>query len=101
MNTSVTANQAVLLLKQNYEPLNVCNFRRAVVLLLKGKAEALENGRGEIRTPSTLFTLPSVIRLGYMIKRPLLMRQDVPPRGLHPGQLLVPVLRKRDEGNDP
>ena len=31
----------VLVLNQNYEPLNVCNARRAFVLLDKGKAEIL------------------------------------------------------------
>ena len=63
------------MLNQNYEPLNICNFRRAIVLLLKGKAEALANGRGEIRAATLLFPLPSVIRLGHLIKRPLLARR--------------------------
>ncbi|MFQ5933279.1 MAG: HNH endonuclease [Dehalococcoidia bacterium] len=75
MGHTLVVQRAVLVLNQNYEPLNVCNFRRAVVLLLKGKAETLENGRGEIRTATTLFPLPSVIRLEYMIKRPLLARK--------------------------
>ena len=52
MTRLIALNRAVLVLNQNYEPLNVCNFRRAIVLLLKGKAETLENGRGEIRTAS-------------------------------------------------
>lgn len=64
-------NAAVLVLNQNYEPLNVCDVRRAVVLMGKGKAELLENGRGELRTPQAIFPIPSVIRLGYLIKRPL------------------------------
>ena len=34
-------NEPVLLLNQNYEPLNVCRTRRAIVLLSKGKAELL------------------------------------------------------------
>jgi 5-methylcytosine-specific restriction endonuclease McrA len=61
---------AVLVLNQNYEPLNVCNARRAFVLLDGGKAEVLEHARGEIRTPSRVFPRPSVIRLVYLIKRP-------------------------------
>jgi 5-methylcytosine-specific restriction endonuclease McrA len=61
---------AVLVLNQNYEPLNVCNARRAFVLLDRGKAEVLEHGEGGIRTPSQIFSLPSVIRMIYMIKRP-------------------------------
>ena len=72
MTRLIALNRAVLVLNQNYEPLNVCNFRRAIVLLLKGKAETLENGRGEIRTASSFFELPSVIRLGHMVKRPML-----------------------------
>jgi 5-methylcytosine-specific restriction endonuclease McrA len=60
----------VLVLNLNYEPLNVCTTKRAIVLLVVGKAEVVENGRGYIRTPSTAYPRPSVIRLGYMIKRP-------------------------------
>jgi 5-methylcytosine-specific restriction endonuclease McrA len=60
----------VLVLNQNYEPLNVCNVRRALVLVLRGKAEVLESARGVFHTASTAFPLPSVIRLFHMIKRP-------------------------------
>jgi 5-methylcytosine-specific restriction endonuclease McrA len=63
-------NLPVLVLNQNYEPLNVCRVRRAVVLLYHDKAEMLENGTGFIHTASLDFPLPSVIRLAYMIKRP-------------------------------
>ena len=68
-------SEPVLVLNLNYEPINVCDVRRAVVLLGKGKAELLENGRGEIHTPTTALTIPSVIRLGYMVKRPLAQRR--------------------------
>ncbi len=63
-------NSAVLVLNQSYEPLNVCNARRAFVLVDRGKAEVLEHGEGGIRTTRFLFRLPSVIRMIYMIKRP-------------------------------
>ncbi len=65
----------VLLLNQNYEPLNVCHARRALVLLIGGKAELLVNGRGRIRTASAEFDLPSVIRLMYHVRRPLPARR--------------------------
>ena len=42
---------AVLVLNQNYEPLNVCNARRALVLVDGGKAEVLEHAEVPIRTP--------------------------------------------------
>ncbi|MBI4216850.1 MAG: HNH endonuclease [Chloroflexi bacterium] len=61
---------SVLVLNQNYEPLNVCAARRALVLVIQGKAEVLENGRGYIRAASEAFPLPSVIRLVYLVRRP-------------------------------
>ncbi len=63
-------NSAVLVLNQNYEPLNVCNARRAFVLIDRGKAEVLEHGEGVLRSAIRTFPLPSVIRLIYMIRRP-------------------------------
>ena len=60
----------VLVLNQNYEPLNVCNARRAFVLLDGGKAEVLEIDGLVIRSPSLAFRVPSVIRLNHLIKRP-------------------------------
>lgn len=60
----------VLVLNANYAPLNVCSTRRALSLYLSGKAEMLLNGRGYIHTVRKRFPRPSVIRLGYMVKRP-------------------------------
>jgi|TARA_B110000116_G_scaffold217331_1_gene194517 5-methylcytosine-specific restriction endonuclease McrA len=65
----------VLVLNQNYQPFNVCNARRAFVLLGLGKAELMANGLGDIRSVSMVFPVPSVIRLVYMVKRPLLRRR--------------------------
>lgn len=63
-------NLPVLVLNQNYEPLNVCRARRAVVLLYQSKAEMLEDGVGHIHTARSEFRIPSVIRLPYLVKRP-------------------------------
>ena len=63
-------NFPVLVLNQNYEPLNICRARRAIVLLYQGKAEMLEDGSGFIHSVNSIFSLPSVIRLACMIKRP-------------------------------
>lgn len=60
----------VLVLNQSYEPLNLCRVRRAVVLVFGGKAEVLENSRGEVHSVTQVFSVPSVIRLVYMVKRP-------------------------------
>lgn len=62
---------SVLVLNQNFEPLNVCNCRRAMILVMCGKAEVLELRSGcEIVTTSRRLPRPSVIRMIYMIKRP-------------------------------
>jgi 5-methylcytosine-specific restriction endonuclease McrA len=63
-------NNAVLVLNQNYEPLNVCNVRRALILVIGGKAEVLEAGSHSLQSPSVSFNAPSVIRLVYLIRRP-------------------------------
>lgn len=68
-------NSPVLVLNQNYEPLNVCRARRAVVMLWGGKAEVLENNSDVIHSPTVAIRVPSVIRLAYFIKRPRMQRR--------------------------
>ena len=63
-------NVSVLVLNQNYEPLNICNVRRAFVLVDRGKAEILEHSADGIRTTSRVLLRPSVIKLAYQVKRP-------------------------------
>jgi 5-methylcytosine-specific restriction endonuclease McrA len=60
----------VLVLNANYEPLNICTTRRAIGLMMTGKAMMLANGRGVIHTVSRSFERPSVVRLLYMVHRP-------------------------------
>jgi 5-methylcytosine-specific restriction endonuclease McrA len=62
--------EPVLVLNANFEPINVCNTRRAIGLILSGKADMVLNGRGYIRTVSELLPKPSIIRLEDMIHRP-------------------------------
>jgi 5-methylcytosine-specific restriction endonuclease McrA len=63
----------VLVLNANFEPINICNTRRAIGLILGGKAAMVLNGRGYIHTVTQLIPQPSVIRLEQMIHRPRLM----------------------------
>ena len=65
----------VLVLNLNYVPVNVCTARRAIVLVGKGKAELLENHRGEVHTVTAIFDVPSIIRLVYLVKRPYAPRK--------------------------
>lgn len=80
-------NAAVLVLNQNYEPLNVCDIRRAFRLLGALKAELLENNHQVIHTPTLEIRAPSVIRLQYHVKRPQprvrLSRREVFTRDRH------------------
>lgn len=63
-------HEAVLVLNANFEPVHVCTTRRAISLMLSGKASLVMNGRGVIRTVSTEYPRPSIIRLDKMIRRP-------------------------------
>ena len=65
----------VLVLNASYEPLNITSWRRATVLMLKGKAESLEedathNIRKDVKAPT-------VIRLRQFIRVPY---RDIPLR---------------------
>lgn len=60
----------VLVLNANFEPINVCDLRRAINLILGEKALLILNGRGEIHTVRQVFPRPSIIRLMTMIHRP-------------------------------
>ncbi len=63
-------DSVVLLLNSDYEPLNVCNVRRAFRLVFVEKAEVIQYDHHEIHTPTMIFRAPSVIRLHHRIKRP-------------------------------
>jgi 5-methylcytosine-specific restriction endonuclease McrA len=60
----------VLVLNASYEPLNVCTVRRALVLLLKEKAEVLEHGDGVLRSETMRLDRPEVIRLVSFVRVP-------------------------------
>lgn len=53
----------VLVLNATYEPIHVCGIKRAVVLLLKEKAEVVEAGGGELHAERTSLPRPAIIRL--------------------------------------
>jgi 5-methylcytosine-specific restriction endonuclease McrA len=65
---------AVLVLNYSYEPLHFTNARRAVTLLLNGKAEPVEASPRVLRSPSVVFSLPAVIRLAVYIRKPFIDR---------------------------
>ena len=62
----------VLVLNASYEPLNITSWRRAIVLLIKEKAEQIEHN-GRFVYPN--MPLPTVIRLRHYVRVPY---KDIP-----------------------
>jgi len=63
-------SSSVLVLNASYEPLNVVSVRRAIVLLLKDKAEVVESTERYIRARGLSLPEPQVIRLVYYVRVP-------------------------------
>lgn len=104
--------EPVLVLNANFEPLNICNTRRAFGLMMTDKATLVLNGRGFIHTVSSKYPRPSVIRLERMIKRPRihvkLNKREVMRRdnftcqycGHHTHQLTIDHIIPRSQGGE-
>ena len=74
----------VLVLNASFEPLNITSWRRAVILLLKGKAEQVEHNGKYIYAD---LPLPTVIRLIHYVRVPYkeipLTRRNILHRDSH------------------
>ena len=75
-------NAKVLILNQSYEPLTICNIKKAIILIYLGKAELiLEDGRKNLRSVSGVYPWPSIIRLSHFIaipyKKVVLTRKNI------------------------
>lgn len=62
--------QRVLVLNATYEPLSVVSVQRAIVLLLKEKAELVEATTERFHAAYTALPVPLVIRLVYYVRIP-------------------------------
>jgi 5-methylcytosine-specific restriction endonuclease McrA len=71
-----------LVLNATYEPLCVVPIRRAVVLVLKQKAEVLHEDGGALHSERLAVPIPSVIRLKYFVKVPLRARASLSRRAV-------------------
>lgn len=61
----------VLVLNQDFQPLSICSVQRSMKLLFLEKADLLHDAPNRIiRTPSTEFVYPSVIRMRRYIRLP-------------------------------
>lgn len=59
----------ILVLNSTYEPLQFCNAKRGIVMVLTGRAEQVDCDGYVVRSPSTSFQLPTVIRVLKTVKR--------------------------------
>ncbi len=81
-------NARVLLLNQSYEPLAICNVKKAIILIFLGRAELVkENENKKVRSVSREFPWPSIIRLSFYVKVPfrkiILTRKSILKRDSH------------------
>lgn len=81
-------NSKVLVLNQNYEPMSICNAKKAIILLFLGKAELIEESRGKaVRSVSMSMPFPSIVRLSVYIQVPykkiILSRKNILRRDGH------------------
>ena len=61
---------ACLVLNATYEPLSIVSVQRAIVLLLKEKAELIEAAEERLHAARTSLPVPLVIRLVYYVRIP-------------------------------
>jgi len=69
-NAPVFHKHRVLVLNSSYEAINICTARRAIVMLLSGKADIVENAEEVVRSSSLDMKIPEVIRLRRYISLP-------------------------------
>lgn len=78
----VCVPRQVLVLNTTYEPLNVCSLRRALILLIKEKAEILESAGIKIHSERLTLPMPAVIRLVSHVRVPPGLRRRVSRRAV-------------------
>ena len=69
MTVNVNA-RTVLLLNASYEPLGTVTVRHAVELMLRNVVDAVDGIAATLRTSTTMFEIPSVLRLRYYVNVP-------------------------------
>jgi 5-methylcytosine-specific restriction endonuclease McrA len=78
----------VLVLNNDYEPLSVCNVKKAITLLYLGKAEVIEECENRrVRSVSLSLPFPSIVRLSIFVRVPykkiVLSRKNILRRDGH------------------
>lgn len=75
-------NGKVLVLNQNYEPMSVCNVKKAIILIFGGKAEVVAAQPDQfVRSVTRQYPTPSIVRLIFYVavpyKKIMLTRKNI------------------------
>jgi hypothetical protein len=93
-------SQKVLVLNQSYEPMSICDVRKAIILVFAGKAEMVAAYPNQfIRSVSAEFPIPSVVRLMVFIAVPYKKNHAHTPKHLAPRRQPVSILRSHRRAN--
>ena len=84
----------VLVLNATFEPINVTAVRRALVLMLKGVAQAEETNHAEVHSTSKAMQVPSVIRLADVPAHPATEPRALAQKYFAARPEYLPVLRE-------
>lgn len=73
---------SALVLNATYEPLSVVSARRACLLVLAGKADAVHHTGDVLRSERSTLVVPSVVKLRYFVKTPFRRGSALSRRGV-------------------
>jgi 5-methylcytosine-specific restriction endonuclease McrA len=76
------AEVKTLVLNASYAPIAVVPLHRAVILVMAERAEIVEETGEYLHSPSTLFPIPSIIRLVKFVRIPFARRVPVTRRAV-------------------
>lgn len=75
-------SERTLVLNVTYQPLSITTVRRALLLVLAGKADVIHTRPGSIRSPRLTMSVPSVVRLTYHARAPYRRRAPLHRRAV-------------------
>ena len=61
-------SRLVLILNGQYEPLTVCHAKRALILVVLGRAEVVEVSEHSVRSAFAVWPVPSIIRVARTVR---------------------------------
>ena len=67
-------NHRTLILNATYQPLSIATAKRSISLLLSNKINVIKKSNLELRSESSIITIPKVAALNYYVKAPYARR---------------------------